>query len=52
MVVLISGSGSNLQSLIDSCHSGEIDAQIAAVVSNQGNAYGLVRAQKAGIPAF
>nr|ELR5224712.1 phosphoribosylglycinamide formyltransferase [Providencia rettgeri] len=52
IVVLISGSGSNLQSLIDSCHSGEIDAQIAAVVSNQGNAYGLVRAQKAGIPAF
>lgn len=52
IVVLISGSGSNLQSLIDSCHSGAIDAQIAAVVSNQGNAYGLVRAQKAGIPAF
>ncbi|MGG4608785.1 phosphoribosylglycinamide formyltransferase [Providencia sp. Me31A] len=50
IVVLISGSGSNLQSLIDSCHTGAIDARIVAVISNQGNAYGLVRAQQAGIP--
>lgn len=51
IVVLISGSGSNLQSLIDSCHSGAIGARIVAVVSNQANAHGLVRAQQAGIPA-
>lgn len=51
IVVLISGSGSNLQSLIDSCHTGAVDAQIVAVISNQANAYGLVRAQQAGIPA-
>ncbi len=51
IVVLISGSGSNLQSLIDSCRSGAIGAQIVAVISNQANAYGLVRAQQAGIPA-
>lgn len=50
IVVLISGSGSNLQSLIDGCHTGAIDARIVAVISNQGNAYGLVRAQQAGIP--
>lgn len=52
IVVLISGSGSNLQSLIDGCQSGAIKSRIVAVVSNQRNAYGLVRAQEAGIPAF
>ena len=52
IVVLISGSGSNLQSLIGGCHNGTINAEIVAVVSNQSDAYGLVRAQKAGIPAL
>ncbi|MDD9338928.1 MAG: phosphoribosylglycinamide formyltransferase [Providencia heimbachae] len=51
IVVLISGSGSNLQSMIDGCHNGTINAEIVAVVSNQSNAYGLVRAQTAEIPA-
>lgn len=50
IVVLISGSGSNLQSIIDSCQSGAIHGRIVAVVSNQNEAYGLVRAQQAGIP--
>ncbi|OOE32387.1 phosphoribosylglycinamide formyltransferase [Salinivibrio kushneri] len=49
IVVLISGSGSNLQALIDSVH--QQHAQIAAVVANKANAYGLTRAEHAGIPA-
>lgn len=51
IVVLISGSGSNLQSIIEGCQSGTIRGRIVAVVSNQSTAYGLVRAQQAGIPA-
>lgn len=52
IVVLISGSGSNLQSMIDACQCGEISGQIVAVISNKNDAYGLQRAQKAGIPAI
>ncbi|WP_339414324.1 phosphoribosylglycinamide formyltransferase [Pseudomonas sp. EA_35y_Pfl2_R5] len=49
VVVLISGSGSNLQALIDSiAHDGN-PARIAAVISNRADAYGLLRAQQAGI---
>jgi len=49
IVVLISGSGSNLQALIDACRSGFIPGKISAVISNKANAYGLVRASEAGI---
>lgn len=49
IVVLISGGGSNLQALIDATQSGLLDAEIALVVSNKKQAYGLVRAEKAGI---
>ncbi|MBP8184965.1 MAG: phosphoribosylglycinamide formyltransferase [Pseudomonas sp.] len=49
VVVLISGSGSNLQALIDSIAAGENPATIAAVISNRSDAYGLQRAQAAGI---
>jgi phosphoribosylglycinamide formyltransferase 1 len=49
IVVLISGSGSNLQALIDACSSGFIPGTISAVVCNKANAYGLVRAREAGI---
>lgn len=50
IVVLISGSGSNLQSLIDAGQSGELDdADVVAVLSNKPGAYGLERAQQAGI---
>lgn len=49
LVVLISGSGSNLQAIIDACKSGYIQGEIAAVVSNKADAYGLTRAQEAGI---
>ena len=41
LVVLISGSGSNLQAIIDACARGEIKADIAAVISNKADAYGL-----------
>ncbi len=50
LVVLISGSGSNLQAIIDACASGAIDGEIVAVISNRGDAYGLQRAQAAAIP--
>ncbi|MCL7462336.1 phosphoribosylglycinamide formyltransferase [Pseudomonas sp. NW5] len=50
VVVLISGSGSNLQALIDALADGSIPAQIGAVISNRADAYGLTRAQNAGIP--
>lgn len=51
IVVLISGNGSNLQALIDACHRPKqpIKAEIIAVFSNVASAYGLVRAQQAGI---
>jgi phosphoribosylglycinamide formyltransferase-1 len=49
VVVLLSGSGSNLQALIDSCHAQDSLVRIAAVVSNRADAYGLQRAQAAGI---
>lgn len=51
IVVLISGSGSNLQALIDSCASSDIpNARISLVISNRKAAYGLVRAQSADPP--
>ena len=49
LVVLISGQGRNLQALIEHCAAGHIPARIAAVISNRADAYGLVRAQQAGI---
>ncbi|HSH43727.1 MAG TPA: formyltransferase family protein, partial [Arenicellales bacterium] len=51
VVVLISGSGSNLQALIDAAGAGTLPVSIRAVVSNRGDAYGLKRAAAAGIPA-
>lgn len=48
VVVLISGSGSNLQAIIDSLGDGN-PAAVCAVISNRPDAYGLVRAQQAGI---
>lgn len=48
--VLISGRGSNLQAIIDACERGGIPAKVAAVVSNQPDAYGLERAKKHAIP--
>lgn len=52
LAVLISGSGTNLQALIDAIQAGELAAQIVVVVSNRREAYGLVRAQRAGLPSL
>lgn len=49
IVVLISGSGTNLQALIDAHQQGELPVNIAAVISNRPQAYGLERARQAGI---
>lgn len=51
LVVLISGNGSNLQSILDACESGRINGSVAAVFSNKASAYGLTRAQQASVPA-
>ena len=47
--VLISGGGTNLQAIIDSIEEGNIKGEIGLVISNRKDAYGLTRAQKAGI---
>lgn len=52
IVVLISGSGSNLQTLINATREQQIPAKIAAVISNCEDAFGLERARNAGIPAL
>ena len=49
LAVLISGNGSNLQALIDAIRMKLLDAQIVLVVSNRKQAFGLQRAEKAGI---
>lgn len=49
VVVLLSGTGSNLQALIDSCAVKDSPARIRAVISNRADAYGLQRAKDAGI---
>jgi formyltetrahydrofolate-dependent phosphoribosylglycinamide formyltransferase len=49
LVVLISGNGSNLQAIIDAAASGALPAQVVLVVSNRRDAYGLQRAEQAGI---
>jgi phosphoribosylglycinamide formyltransferase-1 len=49
--VLLSGSGTNLQALIDAIAAGTLDARIAVVVSNVPGAGGLERARAHGIPA-
>ena len=49
VVVLISGGGSNLQSLIDAVNAGKMPACIVAVISNKADAFGLQRASQAGI---
>jgi phosphoribosylglycinamide formyltransferase-1 len=51
LVVLISGNGSNLQAILDSCNSGELNARVVSVISNKADAYGLVRARHAGVEA-
>ncbi|WP_300174023.1 phosphoribosylglycinamide formyltransferase [uncultured Aliivibrio sp.] len=49
IVVLVSGSGTNLQAFIDACGNKIPNARISAVISNKSDAYGLQRAVNAGI---
>lgn len=51
LVVLVSGSGSNLAAILDACADGRLDAEVVAVVSNRSDAYGLIRAADAGVPS-
>ncbi len=50
IAVLISGGGTNLQALIDACKQPDYPAEIALVISNRTDAYGLKRAEEAHIP--
>ncbi len=50
LAVLISGGGTDLQSIIDEHKRGNINCEIALVISNRKSAYGLERAKQAGIP--
>ena len=52
VVVLISGSGSNLQALIDGQKTGELPIEIVGVISNRPEVFGLTRATNAEIPAL
>jgi len=52
MAVLLSGSGTTLQNLIDRIETGELDVEIACVIGSREKAYGLERARNHGIPAI
>lgn len=52
VVVMVSGGGTNLQAIIDAVHSGKItNTRIVGVISNNQNAYALIRAEENGIAA-
>jgi phosphoribosylglycinamide formyltransferase-1 len=50
VAVLVSGSGTNLQAIIDTAGRGEIPVDVVCVISDQAGAFGLQRASRAGIP--
>jgi phosphoribosylglycinamide formyltransferase-1 len=52
LVILISGTGTNLQAILDACASGELAATVVSVISNKAVAYGLTRAHNAGVEAI
>ena len=49
VVVLVSGNGSNLQSILDTCQDRHSGFNVVAVISNEANAYALIRAKRAGV---
>ena len=51
IIVLISGSGSNLQAIIDACNAKMINGCVIGVISNKANAFGLERAKRDNIPS-
>ncbi len=52
IAVLASGNGSNFQALLDACQRGDINGEIAVLVSNQKYAYALTRAREAHVEAI
>ncbi|OIN99646.1 MAG: phosphoribosylglycinamide formyltransferase [Desulfovibrionaceae bacterium CG1_02_65_16] len=50
LAVLVSGGGSNLQSIMDKIDAGLVDAEVRVVLSNKPGAYGLERARAKGVP--
>lgn len=52
LAVMVSGGGTDLQSVIDGVQSGKIPAEIAVVISSKPGVYALERAKKAGIPGI
>lgn len=52
LVVMISGSGTNLQAILDACAEGRLPAEVVLVVSNRKHAFGLKRAERAGVPTL
>lgn len=49
--VLVSGSGTNLQAVLDAAAAGRLDAEVAVVISDSASAFALERARRAGVPA-
>jgi formyltetrahydrofolate-dependent phosphoribosylglycinamide formyltransferase len=52
LAVLVSGSGTNLQAIMDAIEKGDLTAEIVLVASNRKAAYGLVRAETANLPTL
>ncbi|MCX6049322.1 MAG: phosphoribosylglycinamide formyltransferase [Chloroflexi bacterium] len=52
LIVFISGSGTNLQAILDAINEGALNAEVVLVISNRKQAYGLVRAAQAEIPTL
>ncbi|MDQ0259430.1 phosphoribosylglycinamide formyltransferase [Sinomonas atrocyanea] len=52
IVVLVSGTGSNLQAVIDAVRAGELDIEIAAVGADREGTYGIERSDEAGLETF
>ncbi len=51
VAVLLSGGGTSLQNILDRIEASQLDARVVVVVSSRSDAYALVRARNAGIPA-
>ena len=52
LAILVSGNGRSLENLAELCASGELDAELALVISNRPDAYALERADRLGIPSL